>query len=232
MGKTVLITGANRGLGLEFVRQLLATGDTVFAACRDPGQAPALEALRGTGDLHLVPLEVTDDAAIAAAVERVAAVGPLDWLINNAGIGDMAGLAELTREGMRQSFEVNTISPLVLSRAFAPLLARSGGTPLVVVISSLLGSIARKSDGMKGGYPYAASKAAVNMMVKFLSLDLRADGIATVALSPGWVKTDMGGEEAPLEPRESIAAMLEVLGRIDLAQSGEYWDYNGDRLPW
>lgn len=229
MSKSVLVTGANRGLGLEFTRQLLAEGATVYAGCRQPESAEALSSLEGA--LHILALDVTDDASIAAAVETVTAAGGLDWLINNAGIGVMTSLENLTREEMRDAFEVNTISPLMVSKAFAPLLADSKA-PLIAIVTSLIGSISHKDQLFKGGYPYSSSKAAANMVVKYLSLDLKEQGIATAAISPGWVQTDMGGSEAPLLPPESIAGMLKVLDQVTLSNTGQYWHYDGSPLTW
>jgi NAD(P)-dependent dehydrogenase (short-subunit alcohol dehydrogenase family) len=227
-----LITGSNRGLGLEFVKQLLARGAQVFAACRQPEQAKDLKALQVEYPdmLTLVKLEVTDQDEIAAAVETVrAAVDGLDLLINNAGINqDGEGFGSLEADAMLEVLRVNSIAPVMVTQAFAGMLAK-GQKPKVVNLSSQLGSIERAGGGH---HSYAASKAALNMFTKILSANLRGRGVTAIVIDPGWVQTDMGGRGAPLEPPESIGGMLQVIDGLSLSDAGRYLRYSGEEVPW
>ncbi len=221
----VLITGANRGLGLEFARQYAAEGWQVEAACRRPAAAAALVAL--TGDLRRHALEVNDDASVAALA--AALQGPLDLLINNAGVFDGAeAFGQLDRTAFAEVLATNAIAPLAMAEAFASHLA-AAGAPLIVNISSRLGSIA-EAEG--GGYSYGASKAALNMVTRKLAKDLAAQEIAVVALSPGWVRTDMGGPNAELSPEESVTALRRTIEGLTRDQSGGFFTRAGEVIPW
>jgi NAD(P)-dependent dehydrogenase (short-subunit alcohol dehydrogenase family) len=231
--RRVLITGANRGIGLELVRQCLGRGDRVFAACRAPQQAAQLKALGGAERLTVVAMEVADEQSIRAACEAVRSqTDGLDVLINNAGIYKKGrdGLSTFEVVEMLEVFRVNSIGPLVVVREFLDLL-RKGNAPKVANVSSEMGSIGRKHNGSE--YGYSASKAALNMISRLLSFDLRRDGIAVVTfLHPGWVKTDMGGRGAPLEPEVSVRGMLAVIDSLTLADSGRFLQWDGQELPW
>ena len=225
-----LITGANRGLGLEFVRQLLARGDSVVACCREPDSAKALQLLVGeAGDrLILRELDVTDPAAIDALPEGLPAV---DVLINNAGVA-----APEERFG---EFDAGTMARVLFINAIAPMLVTQGMTyvlekaknPKIVCITSELGSIAR-AHGLSFGLSYGMSKAALNMGVKKLAAETKRRGIALLSLHPGWVQTDMGGKNATLTPEQSIAGMLKVIDGMTTADNGRYLTYAGEELPW
>jgi NAD(P)-dependent dehydrogenase (short-subunit alcohol dehydrogenase family) len=230
--KTIVITGSNRGLGLELTRQLLERGERVFAACRKPDEAPGLDALKAQAGDRLIPLrlDAMDGASIEAAAKTVGGqTERVDWLINNAGIGVMSGLEEVDREAMLNAFEVNVVGPLMTTKAFLPLL---GGNSVVAMMSSLIGSIEHKPELFKGGYPYSTSKAALNMVTRYMSLEQAERGLILAALSPGWVQTDMGGDQAPLQPPESIAGLIGVLDRLTPETSGRFWHYDGKELPW
>lgn len=229
----VLVTGASRGLGLEFCRQLLGRGAFVIAACRRPAQAPALAALlAGHPDRSEVEtLDVTDPVAIAALAGRLGERhSGLDWLINNAGMlvsGERFGA--LAAEDLRASFECNAVGPLLLTQALTPLLAR-GRTPRVAMLSSILGSVGSTSEFYTPSY--AISKAALNMATALLAPVLAAQGIRTVALHPGWVRTEMGGAGAQIDAPVAVAGLLRVIDGLSAGSDGGFIDYRGERLPW
>jgi len=238
----VLVTGANRGLGLEFVRQLLAGGDHVIAACRQPGKATALNTLAGEhpGRLHVLPLDVAAPKSQAELARELPLVlgddGRLDLLLNNAGVlhsGERFG--HLGLPNFEDSFRINAAGPLLLTQALAPLLAdacpgQGRGGARVVNLSSELGSIARTT---RFGTPsYNMSKTAQNMATVLLARALDARGIVVTAISPGWVRTDMGGESAELAPSEAVASVLQVVARLGSQDSGRFLDRNGQPLPW
>lgn len=237
MPRHVLVTGANRGIGLEFVRQLLARGDRVVAACRQPAKATALNMLSGEhpGRLHVLPLDVADARSREALARELPLTGgegpdvlPIDLLINNAGVlhaGERFG--QLTDANFDDSFRINASGPLLLTQALAPQLA-DGAT--VANISSVLGSIA--STERFGTPSYNLSKAAQNMATRLLADALRGRGIRVVALHPGWVQTEMGGDGAQIAPAESVAGLLKTLDGLQAADSGAFFDWNGRTVPW
>jgi NAD(P)-dependent dehydrogenase (short-subunit alcohol dehydrogenase family) len=223
---TVLITGANRGLGLEFARQYAAEGWQVIATCRRPVGASALKAL--DADVVVHGLDVADVAAITA-LSRELGRATVDVLIANAGVGfpdDMSPDA-VDAEGWGRVLRINTIAPLALAGAFRPQVARSAQRK-VIAISSLLGSIGSNADG--GAYVYRSSKAALNAVWRSFALD-NPELIAAV-LSPGWVRTDMGSPAAALSPEESVAGMRRVIAKLSPAQSGTFINYEGKPIPW
>jgi NAD(P)-dependent dehydrogenase (short-subunit alcohol dehydrogenase family) len=231
--RRVLVTGASRGLGLEFVRQLLARGDAVLAACRRPADATALAALAAAHPDRLAvrALELTDPASRAALLDGVAVGwGAIDVLINNAGVlasGERFG--QLDAATFRTAFETNTLAPLLFAEAATPLLAK-GRAPVVAWLSSVLGSIASTQSFSTPSY--AVSKAALNMAARLAAIPLAEQGIRSVALHPGWVKTDMGGPAAPLEAPESVAGLLRVIDTLPADTRGDFIDYRGETLPW
>ena len=221
---TTLITGANRGLGLEFARQSVAAGDTVYAGCRHPSDADDLNAI-DSDRLHVLTLDVADDASIATAIDQV--TGPIDRFINNAGIygGDDQAVDKLDSQIAADVYRVNVIGPLMLLQAAASRLAADAR---VLTVSSGYGSIEQSG----GGWPimYCCSKAAVNMFSAIIG-QAWPDRVV-VAISPGWVRTDMGGDDADLAPEESVRGMLETLSKLTPADSGGFFDYRGERKPW
>jgi NAD(P)-dependent dehydrogenase (short-subunit alcohol dehydrogenase family) len=225
---TVLITGANRGLGLEFCRQYAADGWQVLACCRNPEAADELAEIP---DVRVLPLDISDFAQIdhLAAELKDASI---DVLINNAGIyGDSPrhGFGHLDYTAWMHTLTVNTLAPVKMAEAFLPHLKR-GEQKLLASITSQMGSIADNGSG--GSILYRTSKAALNAAMKSLALDLEELGIGVLVLHPGWVKTDMGGPSALIDAEESIAGMRRVLERFTLAQSGEFLKYDGSPLPW
>ncbi|HEX5755804.1 MAG TPA: SDR family oxidoreductase [Arenimonas sp.] len=220
----VLITGANRGIGLELASQYAARGDSVIAACRQ-----ASDALRATGARVEKGVDVTDAAALAALASRLGSLR-IDLLWLNAGQlsreqGDV--LDEDAFAAMRRQFEVNTLGPLRTAQA---LRANLGEGSKIAIISSRMGSIADNESG--GYYGYRASKAAANAIGRSLAIDLKPRGIGVFLLHPGWVATDMGGPRATMPPAESAASLIARLDALDFAHTGSFWHASGEALPW
>jgi NAD(P)-dependent dehydrogenase (short-subunit alcohol dehydrogenase family) len=230
--QTVLVTGSNRGLGLEFVRQYAADGWRVYAACRAPGEAGDLRKLAAGSDgrVELLALDVTDSAGVRAAAARLAGV-PIDLLINNAGVGSPKGqkLGGLDYAAWQRVLDTNTLGPMRVTEAFLASLEK-GRQKKVVTITSGMGSIGDNTSG--GSYAYRTSKAAVNMVTKSLSVDLAPRGIICIVMSPGWVRTDMGGPRGTLTPEESVKAMREVIAGLKPGDTGKFFNYNGKNYPW
>ena len=222
----VVVTGANRGIGLELVRQLLARGDRVEAAVRDPDNATELNQLAAR--VHRV--DVTRDAHVA---ELAAALGDaaIDMVINCAGVygGSRQSLGNFDIADAMRTYDVNAFGPLRVTRALLPHVRR-GTVKKLVHVTSGMGSIA--DNKMGGFYGYRMSKAALNMMSRSLAIDLRADGIASYVINPGWVQTDMGGSNAPTPVEVSVRGMLREIDAATLADSGEFLDYKGGRYVW
>ena len=240
--RRVVVTGANRGLGLEFTRQLAAAGDEVVATTRHPKTSDELNKLASTsgGRITVVRLDVGAEPGEfrAAAMEISERFDAVDLLINNAGIwtapaeperASSGGLADLRPGPVLEVMRINAVGPLLMTQALAPRLALAGRAA-VVNLSSGLGSIERTTS--RGNVAYAMSKAALNMLTRQLAAELAGQGTIVVAMSPGWVATDMGGASAPLEPAESVHGMLNVLGALTPAQSGAFLDHAGAVLPW
>lgn len=232
--KTALITGASRGIGLEFCRQYAANGWRVFACARHPEKSDELQML-ATGHPEQVAihaLDVADHAQIEKLAQSLAGE-PIDLLLNNAGIytGSHAAGTFDNRdyEAWAHAFRVNTMATLKMAQTFASQIARSS-QKTIVTISSKMGSIADNHGG--GSYMYRSSKAAVNMVVKTLAIDLRPAGIIAVVLHPGWVKTDMGGPHALISVAQSVSGMRNVIAGLTLTDSGKFIAYDGQAVPW
>jgi NAD(P)-dependent dehydrogenase (short-subunit alcohol dehydrogenase family) len=227
--KTVFISGANRGLGLEFARQYAAAGWQVLGGCRDPERADALRALPNT---RAITLDVSNARSIENAAIQTGGQ-QIDLLINNAGIygtalGDSGQtLAEQDIEIWMGVLRANVLGVFELTRALLPLIP-SGG--MVAIMSSRLGSIAENRDG--GMYAYRSSKTAVNMVGRSLAQDLKPRGVTVVMLHPGWVATDMGGANAPVKPADSVAGLRKVLDGVTPDSTGRFLAWDGAELPW
>lgn len=224
---TVLITGCNRGLGLEFVRQYADADWRVYACCRDPAKAAELQAL-ASERVTIHALDVSDFAAIKVLADELSGVA-IDVLINNAGVfGDASTLGGIDYEVFRQTLEINTLSPLRMTECFLSHVQRSDQRKLVHVTSKM-GSITDNTSG--GRYAYRSSKAALNMINRSLSYDLSGQ-VITVVFHPGWVATDMGGTMAPLQPVDSVKGMRAAIKALSDRDTGKFLDWEGAELPW
>lgn len=228
-----LVTGANRGLGLELCRQLLTAGGRVIAACRHPGKATALNTLAGEypGRLHVAPLDVAEPkshAALACELPLLTEGEPLDLLINNAGVlrgGERYGSVQAA--DLETSFRTHALGPFLLVQTLTPQLAEGAR---VANISSEMGSVGLRQEFRSPSY--AIGKAAQNMATSLLAQALAPRGIVVVALHPGWVRTDMGTDRAALSPQESARGLLQVIGGLQAQDSGAFLDWQGQTLPW
>lgn len=226
---SVLISGASRGIGLELARAYAADGWRVHACCRRPEAAEGLtRALEGQ-DAHLHRLDVTESRDIDTLAATLARE-PIDLLINNAGIfGGEQDFGALDYASWEEVWRTNVIGPFRVADGLVDHVARSGLRRMVFV-SSISGSIASVDAG--GGYIYQSSKAGLNMVVVNLARDLAGRAITVLALHPGWVRTDMGGAQAPVSPEESVAGMRRVIAESGPERSGTLQDFRGERLPW
>lgn len=240
---TVLVTGANRGLGLELVRQYAADGWHVIACARDPARAPELGAIaaaaRAPAHVEVHALDVEDHAAIDALARRLDGRA-IDVLINCAGT---MGQGSFAAEGLTfgrfggsdfddwtRTLRINAIAPMKMAEAFVEHVARSEQKKIVNV-TSIIGSIAKNQIG--GLYAYRASKAALNAITRSLAIDLaRTHGIVATVLHPGWARTDMGGPRADIDATTSVTGMRRVIAGLDREKAGRYWMYDGSELPW
>ncbi|MCJ8159018.1 SDR family oxidoreductase [Sphingomonas sp. LaA6.9] len=246
---TVLITGANRGLGLEFARQFSVQGWHVHACCRSPDQAGELaELANAAADRFTVhALDIDDFSTVDALASRLGGV-PVDLLINNAGILDnrpvsfsegarssLQALGAIDYEGWGQVFHVNVIGPMRVTEALLSNVLAST-VKKIVMISSIMGSItASDPDAFPPGggvYIYRTTKAALNMIARNLAADLKARGVIVLSVNPGWVKTEMGGEDGMFTPETSVANMIKAIEASDLASTGSFISHDGTRLPW
>ena len=229
---TVLVTGANRGLGLEFARQYAADGWKVYAACRDPDAAQELAqvAAQSDGAIRVLALEVTDTASVRAAAQSLAGEA-IDVLINNAGVGSpkKQRLGSLDYAAWARVLDVNTLGPMRVVEAFLDSVAK-GSNRKIVTLTSAMGSIADNGSG--GSYAYRSSKAAVNIVMKSLSIDLAPRGITCVVVHPGWVRTAMGGPDGKLTPTESVTALRRRIAGLRPEDTGRFFNYDGKPYPW
>jgi len=222
---TVLITGASRGLGLEFAKQYADDGWTVYAGCRNPESATQALA----DGVRTKQLDVTAPEQVEGLADKLRGVG-IDLLINNAGIYGPRGypLGQIDYRAWAEVLQVNTLAPLRIAEAFAEHVAMSEMKRMAFV-TSRMGSIEQNSGG---GYIYRSSKAALNAAVKSLAIDLAPRGITAVVIHPGWVRTDMGGPGATIAPAESVAGMRRVFAGLAPDDSGRFFNYDGSALPW
>jgi NAD(P)-dependent dehydrogenase (short-subunit alcohol dehydrogenase family) len=229
---SILITSANRGLGLEFVAQYLAADWRVYAACRDPQSAEKLQQLTQdrTDRITLMAMDVTSTPSVVRAAASLSGRA-IDVLLNSAGIMGAPGqrTGNVDYESWAKVLDVNTMGPLRVTEAFVDHVARSE-RKLVLTITSGMGSIADNTSG--GSIAYRSSKAAVNMVMRSTAIDLASRGISCVLVNPGWVKTDMGGSNATLSAKASVTAMRRLIETLGQAQSGKFFNYDGREYPW
>lgn len=227
--KSVLITGANRGIGLEHARRFAARGARVFAAVRRPDEADDLVSAAESGGIEILAYDAADDDA-AAALKASIGAAPIDLLFANAGaMGTRQAFGATDSEAILGLIHVNALAPLKLAEAFADNVAASE-RKLMAFQSSEMGSISGNASG--GYYDYRLSKAALNMIARGVSLDLKRRGIISVALHPGWVQTRMGGPSAPVSLDASVTGQQNLFDRLKPAHSGRFFNYNGEELPW
>ncbi|WP_330924624.1 SDR family oxidoreductase [Candidatus Sororendozoicomonas aggregata] len=231
MSKVVLITGANRGIGLEFVHHYLKADYKVFACCRSPeGASELLSAKQAHSDqLEIMPLDVKSEPMMEALSHTLNGQ-PIDILIHNAGVsGPSASFGQVTEEGWLDTLKTNTLSPLLLTQLLVESVV-SSTEKKIVLITSKMGSIA--DNGRGGSYMYRSSKAALNAVGKSLSRDLSSRGVKIGILHPGWVKTEMGGSNALISTKESVSGMCRVIDGLDQSNSGQFFAYDGSEIPW
>jgi NAD(P)-dependent dehydrogenase (short-subunit alcohol dehydrogenase family) len=226
---TLLITGANRGIGLEYVRQYAAEGWRVIACCRSPDNARALQQLaKSHSNVEVCALDVADFDQIEALGRKLRDL-PIQLLINNAGIYPDSTFRSIDYAKWMDAFKVNTMSTLKLAEVFIPQLVKAGNAKLVAMTSKM-GSIDDNTSG--GEYLYRSSKTALNMVMKSLSVDLNKYGVSVAVLHPGWVKTDMGGPNGLIDTQTSVQGLRKVIAFLSLNNSGKFYAYDGKEIAW
>ena len=226
----VLISGASRGIGLELVKQYAAAGDEVIACVRDTGSAELLdEVASGADNITVQQMDAGDPASIEAAAAAIGD-GPIDVLINNAGAvgGQHQSIDDVDIEEWHRTLDVNTIGPLLISRAFKNNLAASGDGKMMIVTSQLAAS----TWPMGGMYIYSTTKAGVSKVGQILALDWKDEPISVALVHPGWVQTDMGGPHAEITAEESASGIRSVIAGMTKADSGKFYKWNGEIHPW
>ncbi|WP_263082211.1 SDR family oxidoreductase [Endozoicomonas sp. Mp262] len=232
MSKAVLVTGANRGIGLEFCKQYLSLGYKVYACCRSPESSPELLTLKQkvADRLHVFPLDVTNEGMLKALPHMLEGQ-PIDILINNAGVYGPKALpfGQIDDAEWLNVMKVNTIAPLQLAQLLVDNVAASQERK-VVLLTSKMGSISDNTSG--GSYIYRSSKAALNAVGKSLSVDLAPKGIKVALVHPGWVKTDMGGNNALIDTETSVSGLCRVIEQLSEENSGQFFNYDGALISW
>lgn len=225
---TILITGANRGIGLEMAKQYSEDGWKVMACCRDPQKADELKKLGN--DIKILPLDVADTNSIQQLIQHIAKE-PIDILMNNAGVWGPQNqdFGDTDAEAMIEVFKVNTLAPLLLAEGLVKNVA-AGDLKMIVNIGSIMGSMALNSSG--GDYAYRSSKAALNAITKSIAIDLKRQEITVIALHPGWVQSNIGGPNASLTPEESVLKIKKYLSILKKGDSGNLINLEGDHLEW
>ena len=224
MADRYLVTGASRGLGAEFVQQLLRRGHTVVAAVREPDGA----AVAARAGAKVVQLDVTRSETFEGFARSLD--GPIDVLINNAGVAAAdSSVPSMSAETWEHVFRTNVFGQALLARALLPVLRR-GKRKTIANVSSSLGSLAITPGGFS--YAYCCSKAALNMLTVLMHRELADGGFTVISLDPGWNRTDMGGEQAPHDPKDTVNGMVAVLEGLKAADSGKFLGYDGTIRPW
>ncbi|MDC1296434.1 SDR family oxidoreductase [Alphaproteobacteria bacterium] len=228
---SILITGTNRGIGLEFVKHYLKHNEKVIATCRNKNSAKELlELKKTTNNLSLVELDVSNPNSINEFVSKITDQ-PIDTFINNAGVFGPRNnqFGNLNVKEWLDVFNINSIAPLLITQKILKNL-RLGKSNKLVFISSKVGSIEENTGG--GMYIYRSSKTALNQVIKSLSIDFKDENMIAVALHPGWVQTDMGGPNALIDTKTSVKGMVEVIDSLTLKNSGKFYNYDGSSIPW
>jgi NAD(P)-dependent dehydrogenase (short-subunit alcohol dehydrogenase family) len=226
---TTLITGANRGIGLEFTKQYAADGWHVLACCRHPQSAIDLQVLaQANNNIQINALDVADFAQIDALALQLKNES-IDLLINNAGVYPSSSFGDTDYSEWAEGFKINSMAPLKMAEAFVQHITRSQ-LKKIATLSSKMGSI--DDNGSGESYSYRASKCAVNMVMKSLSIDLKPYGICAITLHPGWVQTDMGGNNALINTHTSVTGMRNVIADLNLNNTGQFIAYDGKHINW
>ena len=228
---TILVTGANRVIGLEFVQQYLERGAQVIATYREVGSSDALMGLsEESSALDTLNLDVASDESMKAFSAQLGS-RPVDIFINNAGVYGPrdSNFGNVDEANWIPALRINTLAPLMLTQLIIENLRR-GESKKLLYVTSKMGSIEDNKGG--GSYVYRSSKAALNAVVKSISVDLANDGMRVALLHPGWVRTDMGGPNALIDAKTSVSGMIQVIEGLDEPSSGGFFNYNGDRIPW
>ncbi|KAL6479266.1 hypothetical protein MHYP_G00126990 [Metynnis hypsauchen] len=252
---SVLVTGSNRGIGLELVRQLAESPSPptlIFAGCRDPA-GPRAQELRGLAQKHknvitIIQLDTSSPESISQAAKTVGSKlkdGSLNLIINNAGVNVHLELLNTGDKEMLDTYRTNVVGPMFVAKDFLPYLRKAASQAAdqtsmscrraaVINVSTLLSSIQKcpETFAIAPMYAYRISKAALNMLTKCLAEDFKKDGILVMAIHPGWVRTDMGGQEAPVLPVDSVKGMLKVISSLTEEDSGTLLDWEGNGIPW
>ncbi len=230
--RTALVTGANRGLGLEFVRQYAEAGWKTTAACRSPKSAKELKALqeRHPDRIAILALDVTDAESVRGAAAQLRGE-PVDLLLNNAGVGGPPAqrIGSFDYAAWMRVLDANVLGPARVIEAFVDNVS-NGRDRRIVTLTSRMGSIADNSSG--GSYAYRSSKAGVNAVMKSFAIDLAPRGITCVVVHPGWVRTDMGGSGGKLAPAESVKSLRALIESLEPGDAGKFFNYDGEPLPW
>ena len=232
--KSILISGASRGIGLELCRQILSRENTVLAGCRNPKEARLLSELGKNHDnLEIIQLDVDVEESVQNCFEKLNSSGKrIDQLFNNAGIIDWRDLQTVSTDAFSQVLQTNLRGAYLVLKHALPCLKRSTN-PWVYNMSSRLGSIELRGNTKLGGaIAYQCSKAGLNMLTKQAAIDLAELGIKVVSISPGWVKTEMGGLEAKYEVADSVQRILSVTDHLTPSQNGRFWGEDGKEIPW
>ena len=229
---TTLITGANRGIGLEFARQYAAEGWKVYATCRNPDSATRLNDLIETsnGAVQVFALDTSDSTSVQSVAEKLAGEA-IDVLLNNAGVMGAPGqrFGNVDYDSWAEVLNINTLGPLRVAESFVDHVARSQ-RKLMVTITSAMGSIADNTSG--GSIVYRSSKAAVNMAMRSTSIDIAPRGITCVLVHPGWVRTDMGGPNALVKTQDCVTQLRKLIQTFGMEHSGKFFNYDGGEFPW
>jgi len=228
---TILVTGANRGLGIEFVEQYLNEGNEVIATYRNENSSMDLiEMGNERSNLKLLQLDVSSNKSLNSFAENLGD-SPIDIFINNAGVYGPrnSSFGNVDEENWIPAIKINAIAPILLTQLIIKNI-RSGADKKLIYITSKMGSIDDNKGG--GAYVYRSSKTALNAVVKSLSVDLKNEGIVVVLIHPGWVKTDMGGPNALIDKDTSVRGMTEVISNLDISSTGNFYNYDGSIIPW
>jgi NAD(P)-dependent dehydrogenase (short-subunit alcohol dehydrogenase family) len=227
---TVLITGANRGIGLELCQQYFTNGDRVYACCRKPQAASELTALANASDgrVSIHTMDVSSENSVKACAEELSKIS-IDVLINNAGVygGEHQTIGDANLDDWLMTLQINTIGPFRVAESFQQHL-KSANNPKMLTVSSLVGA----STFSMPIYAYSSSKAAVNKVMQILASEWQQHGISVSLILPGWVKTDMGGPDATITPQESVKGIRQVIKKMDMTNTGSFFKWNGEIHPW